>query len=260
MRAPWLTRLLPATLVALAPLSAVALVVSSADPASERAPEPDVGWAHVGKLGGVSAVYLGEGWVLTAAHAGIGTLEIGSLRYPAVPDSRVELQAPGGSGAAADLALFRVEPGPPLPRLELTQETPSRGTPTLMVGFGFGRGEPIGGRGFRWAAPQRKRWGTNRVTGQPYDVAGPRRRVTRCFRSDFSRHGTSHEAQAATGDSGGGVFTETDEGWRLAGIMLAVSRDDGQEARTSLFGNTTSIADLSAYAVQIQRLRGPGKR
>ena len=127
----------------------------------------------------------------------------------------------------------------------------------MLVGYGFGRGEPLDGRGFGWAPPRKKRWGTNRVSGPPVDVPGPKGTLTRCFRSDFSRAGTPHEAHATTGDSGGGVFAKTADGWRLAGIMLAVSRDAGQTAQTALFGNTLSIADLSAYAAQIRRLRGP---
>ncbi|MDJ0848314.1 MAG: hypothetical protein QNK04_08060 [Myxococcota bacterium] len=261
MRAPLPTHLLLLLAVGVCPAVAAALVVASGDPATEQAPEPDFGWAHVGRLGGeggVSAVYLGEGWVLTAGHAGIGKLELGEAIHRPVPASRVVLLAPGGSGARSDLALFRIESAPPLPRLELTERTPGRGTRILLVGFGFGRGEPLEARGFRWAPPRGKRWGTNRVSGQPVDVAGPGNTITRCFRTDFSRHGTPQEAHATPGDSGGGVFTKTADGWRLAGIMVAVSRDEGQPGGTSLFGNTLSIADLSAYAVQIQRLRGTG--
>ncbi len=246
--------------VALVPSLAAALVIVSGDPDTERAPERDVGWANVGRLGGeggLSSVYLGEGWVLTAGHAGIGKVELVGKLYSPVTGSRVVLGAPGRSGVPSDLALFRIEPWPPLPRLALTETSPSGGTRVVLVGFGLGRGEPLDGRGFRWALPRKKRWGTNRVSGPAVDVPGPNGTLTRCFRADFSREGTPHEAQATAGDSGGGVFAKTVDGWRLAGIMLAVSRDEEQPGSTALFGNTLSIADLSAYAVQIRRLRGP---
>lgn len=235
-----------------------ALVIDSDTPTTEEAPKQGFGWDHVGRLGKVSAVYLGSGWVITARHAGRGPVDLAGVVHTLV-GKRVVLEAPGRRDKKSDLALFRVEPIPELPPLEIANSPPARGTRTLLVGFGWGRGEAVGQAGFRWGAPQKKRWGTNRVSRGGLDIPGPNQALTRCFRTDFSRAGTRHEAQAANGDSGGAVFTRAEGGWQLAGIMVAVSTDPGQEPKTAFFGNVTNIADLSAYAVQIRHWLGRTK-
>jgi hypothetical protein len=147
-----------------------------------------------------------------------------------------------------------VDPAPDLPALAIAQKPPTRGSLVWMLGYGSGRGAPVGipPNGYRWRPRRVKRWGTNRVSEAGVDLGGPRTRVTRCFRTDFSRHGTEHEAQAAHGDSGGAVFVKGHDSWRLAGVMISVGRDSNQPSETSLYGNYTNAADLSAYAAQIR--------
>jgi hypothetical protein len=239
---------------------AAALVVASEDrELHERAPAEIPGWDHVGRLGGVSAIYLGGGWILTARHAGFADVEIGGTLYPAVPGSLVALDAPGRAGEKSDLALFRIDPAPALPPLALPSVPPTRGSLLALVGFGRGRGEPYAGpagTGFHLDAAPRKRWGTNRVSQVRLELVGPGRERTRAFAMDFSRHGTEHEAQAITGDSGGAVFLKQGETWTLGGVLISVALDTDQESGLALFGNRTHAADLHAYASQIQRILG----
>jgi hypothetical protein len=248
------------TLLLLAALTpappAACLVVDGPDSdASERAPERDPGWTHVGRLGMVSAIYLGDGWVLTASHAAVGEVEIDGVGYPAVPDSRIWLDLPGRPGTKSDLALFRLDPAPDLPRLELQREPPASGSFVVMVGMGDGRGKSVGTppNGYAWKPGRVRRWGTNRILATGAELRGPGRLVTRCFRMEFSRSGTSHEAQAAVGDSGGAVFVRDHGAARLAGVMLSINTHPGQPRRVSLYGNLTNAADLSAYYLQIRR-------
>jgi hypothetical protein len=260
-RRPSLTLLLLAALLAARP--AACLVVDGPDAAaSERAPEQDPGWAHVGRRGLVSAIYLGEGWILTASHVPMGEVEIGGVRYPAVPDSRMLLELPDHPGTKSDLALFRIDPAPDLPPLEIQREPPAPGSLVVMVGLGLGRGDAVGSPpdGYAWKPGRVKRWGTNRILATGAELAGPRQLVTRCFRMEFSRSDTPHEAQAAQGDSGGAVFLTEDGTERLAGVMLSINTVAGQPKGVSLYGNLTNAADLSAYYPQIRRaMHGAGE-
>ncbi|MGI9590101.1 MAG: hypothetical protein ACR2P8_01935, partial [Myxococcota bacterium] len=94
------------------------------------------------------------------------------------------------------------------------------------------------------------RWGLNTIGSDHLDVSGPFETVTRCFQIAFSRNGV-HEAFAGVGDSGGAVFAREPGGWRLAGVLLSVSRFPGQAKEIAVFGNATNAADLSVYASQI---------
>jgi hypothetical protein len=238
---------------------ALALIIDASDQERyELPPESDPGWAHVAKRGSTSAVYLGNGWVLTVQHAGVGEVVLNGVTYPAVPDSSVQLSKPGEESTKADLVLFRVDPAPDLPELPLREEPPYFGTRVTFIGHGQGRGEPLqrqGIAGFRWKPPAVKRWGTNRVYAEGIDVSGPNDTwITRCFQTDFSHHGTQHEAQGAVGDSGGAAFTKGRKGWELAGLLVSIGGSPEQEPATAFYGNITNAADLSYYRPQILRV------
>ena len=60
------------------------------------------------------------------------------------------------------------------------------------------------------------------------------------------------EAQASTGDSGGGVFSYVNGEWKLSGIMIATSVAlNHQPSQTTIYGSQTVIADLSIYRDEI---------
>jgi hypothetical protein len=133
-----------------------------------------------------------------------------------------------------------------------------------LIGYGQGRGEAIksqGITGFHWKPPAVKRWGTNRVYASEVDVAAPNTSwITRCFQTDFSRHGTPHEAQAAVGDSGGAVFAKGRIRWELAGLMVSIGGTAEQEPKTALYGNVTNAADLTYYRAQILQVIRPARK
>jgi hypothetical protein len=247
------------SLVLLLTAPAAALVIDAAnDQPYRQPPKNDPGWAHVGQRGSTSAVYLGNGWVITVRHAGAGEVVFDGVKYPAVPDSTVQLVQAGEPGTKADLVLFRVDPAPDLPELTLREEPPYFGTLVTFIGYGQGRGEAIewqGVRGFRWEQPAVKRWGTNRVYALGVDVSAPNNKwITRSFQTDFSQHGTPDETQAAVGDSGGAVFTKGRKGWELAGVLISIGGLPDQEPKTALYGNFTNAADLSYYRLQILKV------
>jgi hypothetical protein len=238
---------------------AAALIIDASDEERyQRPPKKDPGWAYVGRRGSTSAVYLGNGWVLGVRHAGAGEVVLDGVTYPAVLDSTVQLVKPGEEKTKADLILFRVDPAPDLSELPLRDEPMYFGTHVIFIGHGQGRGEAIEWQsiaGFRWKPPAVKRWGTNRVYADGIDVSAPNSTwITRCFQTDFSQHGTPHEAQAAVGDSGGAVFVRGQKRWELAGLMVSIGGVPKQEPRTALYGNVTNAADLSYYRLQILRV------
>jgi hypothetical protein len=233
-----------------------ALVVQGDPDEVTRSPGPGTGFDHVGNIRGTTGVYVGAGWVLTARHVGADDFELGGVRYPATPESWVALRGPGGAGTP-DLGLFRVDPRPPLPRLEIAQRAPTPGDPLLLVGCGLGRGEAFewaGVRGWRWAPPGTCRWGRNLIASIALD-SGVGGASTRVFETLFS-DAEPHEAQAAIGDSGGAGFAARRGRWVLAGIMIAVKSLPRQPAGTSVVGDATLLADLSHYRAEILAVIG----
>jgi hypothetical protein len=230
---------------------AVALVIEhEVDALNLKAPADDPGWANVGLCNSWTAVYLGRGWVLTAAHVGVSNIDLDGTTYAADIRSRERVFNPNGT--MADLMLFRIDPEPDLPSLEIAAESPSIGTPIVMVGSGLGRGDKTSGQGrvgFSWQAPSIKRWGTSLVHEYRHDQSVG---FTDAFATRFSIAKTAHEAHAAHGDSGGAAFAYLEGRWQLVGIIMAVDRHPGQPERSAAYGNRTFIADLARYRQFIQ--------
>jgi hypothetical protein len=215
-----------------------------------QAPADDPGWENVGVCGRWTAVYLGRGWVLTAAHVGPSDITLEGTKYAVDIKSRERVRNPDGT--AADLMLFRVDPVPDLPSVEISAEPPPVGSSIVMVGSGLGRGEKTveqGRFGFSWRAPSVKRWGTSMVDEHLHDRSVGN---TDVFATRFSIANTAHEAHAAHGDSGGAAFAYLEDRWQLVGIILAVDNHDGQPSGSAVYGNRTMIADLSRYGQFIQ--------
>lgn len=249
-----LVALIAAALLSGAP--ARALVVQADPDGPRHAPGRGTGFDHVGHIRGTSGVYVGGGWVLTAAHVGAGDFWLDGVRYPAVPDSWVRLRGEVDAGPP-DLGLFRVEPAPQLPRLEIARRRPKLADAVLLVGCGLGRGEPFaweGRAGWRWAPPAVCRWGRNQVAAVSLEMQEPGV-ATRAFATLFS-DGEPEEAQAAVGDSGGAAFVPGRQAWVLAGIMISVRSFPRQPAQTSVIGNATHLADLSHYRAEIRAAMG----
>jgi hypothetical protein len=235
-----------------------AVLISSGDgTGNTTAPNDDFGFANVGTAG-QSAVYLGNGWVITANHVVVGPVTLAGRVFAPVPDTHRRLRNPG-PGVSADLAVFRLQDPPPdLPALTIRRTPPAIGDEVVLVGNGPDRGEPveIGDlRGFAWLPSTSLRWGTNRVVASDVPVQVGRGDFTSAFAMRFDRAlPTPHEAQVGTGDSGGGAFIRNGGVWELAGVLFAANHLEGQPKQTSVYGNLTFSVDLSAYREQILAL------
>jgi hypothetical protein len=208
----------------------------------------------VGLRAGLSAVYLGNGWVATANHVAAGDVVLGGVTYPYVPDSKIRIG--NGAGMFGDLAVFRVDPAPAWPLLPISSRADLRGEQVIMIGQGRDRGAALAAcvpqrEGFLWAGQKTKRWGENVVVDYTTALS------THAFFATFDAAGLSHEAQAADGDSGGAVFVKNGGEWQLAGLMFVTSAFACQPASSSFYGNLTYVADLAAYRDEITAIVRP---
>lgn len=230
----------------------LAVLISGDDGAANtQAPVDDPGWRYVLERDGYSAVYLGRGWVLTAAHLGARAVAIDGRSYPRLFGSARRLRNPDSS--PSDLLLYRIVGDPGLPTLPLAERTPSIGSEVVMIGSGQDRGVAIrasegGERGFTWATTRSKRWGQNVVHENRYrlEVSGS---VTRALAMEWGPNSEAPvEGHAVPGDSGGALFVKRAGVWRLGGILLATS---SRVRPASLFGDLTIAGDVASYRDQI---------
>ena len=226
------------------------------------------GWDYVGTVSFASGVYLGnyagDNWVLTAWHVGEGTFTLGGTSYSAIPSSSVRVQ--NADSSLTDLCLFKINGDPGLAPVPISATSPALGTYAKMIGAGRDRETAItewnvtgtspdytwsevasGGNagGYKWAGTRSLRWGENTLDAALSFNAGYG--DVQGFSTDFGY--AAEQAQGASGDSGGGVFTynPSTSSWELTGLMLAIGTYDNQPGGTAVFGNVTYIADLASY-------------
>src|SRR5271154_3302761 len=224
-------------------------------PAGETGGNYVTGWNYVGQINGDdSATYLGDGWVLTAAHVGAGTFDLNGNAYAEIPGSA---QSIANASGTADLTLFRINTTSTtngfvlgLPQLTISMNDPIAfafgvtGSGVVMVGYGGRQGET---------------WGFNTVTqiNQPITLQGASYVSNDFFTvlgaNSYNNPGGSgsqsitNNAQLVGGDSGGGdfIFNSATGQWELAGINEAVgTTNQGQYV--------SAFVQLDSYAAQIE--------
>lgn len=236
------------------------------------APPDDPGWSAVGFLGIGTGVYVGDGWVLTAAHVGAGPITLAGTTYQAAAGSSVRLTNGGGAGLSAetDLVMYRLATIPAgIAGVPIGAATPALGTPVTMIGAGRNRQPGLtewsvntavkpwtwtevtsGGNaaGYKATATRSLRWGTNALSGTGEWISYGLGDVKSIVTTFDDLRGTA-EAQASYGDSGGGVFAKRGSAWELAGLMVVVDGYSGQPdpGSTAVFGDVTYSVDLSYY-------------
>jgi len=264
----------------LSPRAGAVVINSASGIGNTNAPGDDPGWANMGLINGASGIYLGSGWVLTAAHVGLGNISFGGISYNPVTNSLVTLtNTTVGRRTNADLVMFQLASQPAgLGSLTLASTAPTLGESMTMIGAGRNRGDftewdvnttvspwtwavtNSGGNfvGYQTTASSAMRWGTNTISTNDFWVTVPvgTLRDVRSFATTFDIIAGSDEAQAVLGDSGGAVFFKRDSAWELGGMIFTVRGFSGQPdvALTPVDGNETFSADLSYYAPQIMSL------
>ena len=257
-------------LIALGARSAMAVVIDSGDGSGNTsAPADDPGWSNVGVLGKITGVFLGNHWVLTAGHTGARELQLGDRLFEAV-QGKIRHRISTAPEAEADLQLFQLRESPDLPPVRLATSAPRTDTPVVMIGSGRDRSPSLLGWSQTWAivplrdasyagyrpGPGRAmRWGTNRITAVDL-LTRMGKLVSHSFATTLDGGlPTPHEAQAASGDSGGPVFAKNGDGeWELVGIMITISRHQNQPGNLTVYGNATCAVDIYAYREQIEEI------
>ena len=88
-------------------------------------------------MNGLTGVYVGDGWVLTANHVGTGPLTLDGVTYPAVLNSTVRLEHT--PGVFTDLRLYRLVSDPGLTTLPIASVSPALSTEAFLIGRGRDR-------------------------------------------------------------------------------------------------------------------------
>ncbi len=192
------------------------------------------GWNYVGQVNGASAIYLGDGWVLTAGHVGSGTFTLDGYTYTTTGVSYSTFTNSSTGTTNADLTLFQISTTSTtghllsLSSLTITSSLQS-GSTDVIIGYGGGS----------------ESWGINTITATNQLVS-----VSGYLSVDYSTaygttggpgHSTTNNAELVTGDSGGANFVNVSGTWELAGINEAVDTNTG----------TSYFVQLSTYQSQI---------
>ncbi len=194
-----------------------------------------VPWQHVARYGSnnASAVYIGNGYVLTARHVSPleSSLIINGANYSRDTSFQpVAVTIPNSpSNVVVDLSLQKILGDPGLPELPLASSTANdTNKAVVMVGWGKGKGALITDEGWSWGADSTRalRWGTNTTTNTvstlTYNVGGTPmnfKAISTLFNSDQGEN----EAAGTMGDSGSALFQKVGSTWMLSGITVTVS-------------------------------------
>jgi len=262
-------------LILLTAVRAEAVIVASNTPNQRNsAPSGDQGWSSMAIYNGAGAVYLGNGWFITAAHLGTaGTVRFDSIVHSIAGTSWRSVT--NQNGTAADIRLFKVANPLAVPEegSRIKASSPGTGSPVTMIGYGrdvssiltnqyttgsWPRTQTHTKVNYYEGTASQMKWGTNTVSG---------------FQAAYTNAGFSYESdvfittlfpgrsQALDKDSGGGVFVyDSGSGeYLLAGIMIGALRyqdDNGiyvlTDSGNSGQNSKTYCVNLAAYYEQIE--------
>ncbi len=202
-------------------------------------PAPSNG--YIGSWVGSSGVPIASRWILTMNHIGGSSTSYFWFEGQAYQAAEYHRYIGG------DMVLVKLSRDLPAGRWHrLVRRSLSVGEALTIGGNGETRAEALADNaGYRRSSSRQLRWGRNTFSGIGYYLA-----------FQFSRPTDSdampYEAQAAPGDSGGGVFVTASDGQlELAGIMQSISGGSDNAAR---YGDATYAQNLEQYLPWIDSL------
>lgn len=224
-------------------------------------------WDNLVRVNDASGVYLGyhettgNGWVLSAAHvpspANITVAGVSYTVFDTHPIAGTDLRLLEISGVAST-------PAASLPTINLASSTAATHEFVLMTGRGYTNSTtyPYPWAGTSTSDSQVMRWGTNRVNSVEITTIGSvtSTSVTTVFDppSATTEPGavTDYEAQAAIGDSGGGMFAYRDGEWELIGIGHFVRDVGGSPPSSAEYGDQSVYTHVFTYRDDIETITG----
>jgi hypothetical protein len=207
-----------------------AVILANKRPLNTTAPPGTLataGWQYEGEWQGLLGTAISVNSFITAEHIGGGVgdyFTFGGRRYKVTA---------GYDDPNSDLQVWHIRGR--LPTWAPLNRTLNETGKTAMI---FGRGTLRGGevryndqlKGWFWGASSgQTSWGMNQITASSSgkadaEAGGARIKGTRLYWT-FDRDGMKQEGALSPGDSGGGVFIESDGKWVLAGVNFATQGD-----------------------------------
>jgi hypothetical protein len=287
-------RMANALMVGAAPGVAVDTSMNPANPGSGWT-QGDPGFANVAHTAAnLNAVYIGDGWMLSAFHTGVNdtTFTESNQTFNPIPNQNFQV-------GSADLRLYRINGDPTLASPAIKSITIAQtplvvGDQMMFIANGLYRDptelhwtvDPVAGddndiwnqvgscsgsncyHGYA-SAGYGKRWGINTVEDDQTIFGSSENdpnitilindstiaNVTQYTKQSASCGANCFETQVVSGDSGSAVFHKRGATWELAGITTNMYSFDGQNTTTSVYGDANAFADLSSYYSQIMSIK-----
>ncbi|MFZ4773883.1 MAG: hypothetical protein ACOYM3_00875 [Terrimicrobiaceae bacterium] len=275
MRIPSVTVCLLVTVLMTMPARAL-LFWNQDNSANTSDPLTGVPWGSVaavsngtGSLRSGSAVYLGNGYLLTANHVTMNAI-YDFVTFNGVSFFQIDSTFQSGSRTAGkqvdtglDMAVFKLQTIPGgIPAVTLLGTGTEEIAPATIVGWGVGRdpADPLGDAVVTWGAESTtsaKRWGENvpldlvNLSDGSYSYTAVRT-VAGGSGPGYNPEGVgNNEAAVTLLDSGSGLFQNISGSWYLIGLTNTVSFQSG--SFTTTFGNdkTTGSTGDDNYFTQI---------
>jgi hypothetical protein len=249
----------------------------------------DPGWANVAHTAAnLNAVYIGDGWMLSAFHTGVTDttfIESGQTLNP-IPGQDFPV-------SNADLRLYRINGDPTLlsPTIKavtIASQPLAVNDQVMFIANGLYR-DPTelswtttGSNPATWtpapggcsgnncfhgygSAGYGKRWGVNTVEDDQavFGTSENDPNITVLVNGNTIANVTQYNKQSApcgsncfetqviSGDSGSAVFHKRNSVWELAGITANIYSFDGQNTTQAVYGDASAFVDLSSYYSQI---------
>lgn len=199
-----------------------------------------------------SGVYLGNRYVLTAAHVGpTEKIRINSTDFSLEPAAPILF-------GTADMKLLRLQSDPGLGNVLLNTASANDFGAAHLVGYGVGRSDasPTGTSPVTWgdASTAKKRWGFNEVDFSVASLTYTNNSIAyinSALITQFNSNVNPDEAAMTLYDSGSALFRLIGSDWFLVGLGVAVATLSSTPAYPSTeegSGNENFFVRISSYA------------
>lgn len=241
---------------AIAPVAARAVIFTSTGDPNYNTTAPtgtyaNSGWQWQGDFGGFTGTPISTHYFITAQHIGAtNSITFNNVTYSttALPDNSPYLNI------GPDLRLWRISGTFPTyaPIWDTTVDGTEKNRLAVVIGRGTERGAnvtmpQVGGtlRGWQWGADSRvRRWGTNTITDivDFNDNSNDQEMIQFDFNANVGNGLDATEVALSGGDSGGGLFIQSGNQWKLAAVNYGVT---GPYTYTANSNNANFFAALT---------------